>query len=112
MLGNIRLVIFLFSIIFLSSCSGSDSDLLKKLENSVGKHVELASKNELGYSVFRLSSITNFKWDRFYVFSEYVDSKQVSEITGIQWNGQPVPSGKKRILFIHGTDIVNYVDYE
>ncbi|WP_233260879.1 hypothetical protein, partial [Pedobacter sp. HMWF019] len=23
-----------------------------------------------------------------------------------------VPSGKKRILFIHGTDIVNYVDYE
>lgn len=105
-------VIFSFSFMLLSSCSGSDSNLLEKLKKSVNTHIELASKNELGYSVFRLSSITDFKWDRFYVFNEYVTSGQITEITDIQWNGPTVPSGKRRILFINGANIVDYVDYE
>ena len=60
----------------------------------------------------RLSSITTFKWDKFIVFEEYVTGRQISEITGIKWDGEAVPTGNRRVLFISKNRIVKYVDIE
>ncbi len=96
----------------LITCSGSNSQLLNGLQDSVKQRSETASKANTHYAILDLSSLTNFNWDKFYVFDEYVTNKQVREITGITWDGPDIPYGCKRILFIFQNEIVQYIDYE
>lgn len=47
----------------------------KKLQNAVTFHSDQAKKNKEKYSTFYLSSITDFEWDKFYIFDEYVTNE-------------------------------------
>jgi hypothetical protein len=85
---------------------------LKKLKTEVIEHSDKALNDNKDYSLIKLSSITNFKWNKFVVFEEYVTSKQISEIIGITWEGENVPSGNRRILFISENKVVKYIDIE
>ena len=37
--------------------------------------------------------------------------KNIAEITGINWEGDDVPSGRRRLLFIYKNKIIDYVDF-
>ena len=96
----------------LLSCSGSNKDLRDELEETIINKSNLAVTNKKKYSQLRLSDITRFDWDKFYIFEEYVGEKSIQEITGIDWDGNDVPSGNRRMLFISDNKIVQYMDFE
>lgn len=96
----------------LFSCSRSNTKFLKKLEDSVKFYSDQANKNKVKYSTLYLSSITDFEWDKFYIFDEYVTNEMINEITGLTWDGANVPGGNRRIVFIYKKKIVQYVDFE
>ncbi|WP_342333045.1 hypothetical protein [Pedobacter sp. FW305-3-2-15-E-R2A2] len=100
------------SICILFSCSRSNTKFLKKLQDSVRFYSNQANKNKVKYSTFYLSSITDFEWDKFYIFDEYVTNEMINEITGLKWDGSSVPAGNRRIIFIYKKDVVQYVDFE
>jgi len=108
---KIKYIINFTLLICLCGCSGSDRHLLHTLQNELENHVSLAKKDFRGYSVFKLSDITDFEWDKFYVFDEYVTNKQLKEITGVTWDGAAPSRGEKRILFIYKHKVVRYIDY-
>lgn len=107
-----RIINVLFFLCLLFSCSGSNKDLRNKLEEAIVNKSNLALKNNEKYSQFRLSDITDFDWDKFYIFEEYVNEKNIKEITGMEWEGADVPGGNRRILFINNREIVQYVDFD
>ena len=106
------LFVLAFSLYLITSgCSNPDSKLVTRLQDSVKSNIEKAKQSKSGYYTFRLSSVTTFDWDKFYVFDEYVTSKQVKRITGLDWNGSDVSSGERRLFFISKNKEVHYIDY-
>ena len=67
----------------LLSCSGSNKDLRDELEETIINKSNLAVTNKKKYSQLRLSDITRFDWDKFYIFEEYVGEKSIQQINGI-----------------------------
>ena len=108
---KVRYIVNVTLLMCLFGCSASDHHLLRTLQNEIEKHVALAKNDIKGYSTFKLSDITDFDWDKFYVFDEYVTNKQLKEITGITWDGAAPSRGDKRILFIYKQKVVRYIDY-
>jgi len=103
---------FLLIILIFTSCSNSDGALLKGIKRKVIEQADIAQKNGKEYSLFKMSSVTDFKWEKFYVFDEFLSDKNISDIIGIEWNGRTVPSGNKRLLFINKGEVIRYVDLE
>ncbi|WP_199141902.1 hypothetical protein [Pedobacter sp. ASV12] len=103
---------FLVIILFSLSCSSQNDEFLYKLQDKVKRSIEIAKKNKQKYSTFKLSSITSFKWDKFYIFDEFTTEENINEITGLKWAGPDVPSGCKRILFISNNEVVSYSDFD
>lgn|GEM_PF-2426469 len=108
---SVKYLISIILSICLLGCSESDHDLLQVLKKEIKDRADLAEKDSKGYSTFRLSDITNFQWDKFYVFDQYITDKDIKEITGITWDGDSPSEGEKRILFICKDKIVRYVDF-
>lgn len=107
----IKLIIPIVFISLLGSCSNSNRKLENKLREAIINKSNLAIQKHMRYSEIRLSEITNFKWDKFYIFEEYVTNKDINNITGIDWEGTDVPSGRRRLLFIYKKKIIDYVDF-
>ena len=103
---------FLGFACLLFSCSGSNRELRKKLQEVIINKSNVAITNGEKYSLLRLSDITDFDWDKFYIFEEYVSKKNITEITGIEWDGTDVPSGTRRMLFVYNNKITQYVDFD
>jgi len=105
-------IIFVSILLFLTSCSGSNNELRNRLKEVIIDKSNSAIKDKKNYSNFYLSEITDFDWDKFYIFEEYLTNRDINNITGIKWSGDDVPSGRRRILFIYKDEIVQYVDFE
>ncbi|RYF23506.1 MAG: hypothetical protein EOO42_07090 [Flavobacteriales bacterium] len=106
-----KIAVITFVTLVFASCKDNDG-FLDTLQKEVHYNCKLASENDQGFSTFKLSKITKFKWDRFYVFDEYVTEKNINSISGITWDGPDVPSGHKRLFFIYKGGEVNYFDFD
>lgn len=107
----LKVITIILFISILQACSGSDDKLEKKLREAIVHQSALAIQQHLDYSEIRLSTLTSFDWDKFYIFEEYVTNENISDVTGISWDGDGVPSGKRRLLFICKNKIIEYVDF-
>jgi len=105
-------IIFVSILLFFPSCSGSNKEFERKLKETIVAKSSSAMKNKKRYSDLHLSEYTNFDWDKFYIFDEYVTNRDINTITGIKWVGADVPSGCRRMLFIYKSEIVQYADFE
>lgn len=101
-----------FNLTLLGSCTASNDELGDKLQSVIINKSNLAAKLKKSHSELRLSEITDFEWDKFYIFEEYLSDKNISDITGIKWEGADVPDGHRRMLFIYKNKIVQYVDFK
>ncbi|PTS93389.1 hypothetical protein DBR11_25440 [Pedobacter sp. HMWF019] len=106
------LKILMIVSIAMVACSKSDDKFGSQFKKLIKSHSDLTKKTAKGYSTFRLSSITDFKWEKFYVFDEFLTDKNISDIIGIEWSGRTVPSGNKRLLFINKGEVTRYVDWK
>lgn len=105
-------MITLFISLLVFNCSGSNTELSESLEKNIREQIKKAASDSTGYSVFQLSSITNFEWDKFYVFDDSNTNDFISNAIGTEFKGSSIPSGKKRIIFIFKNTVVEYLDYE
>ena len=101
---NLLLLLIGFTLF---SCSDSDDTLLKKLQAAV----EAPPKNKAGYNVVQLDQLTDFEWDAMYYFGEEVNPKEMSDQLGFKWDGEAIPGGHDRLLFVYQNQVVNYIDY-
>lgn len=101
----------LISLLFFN-CSGSNTELSESLEKNIREHIKKAALDSTGYSVFKLSSITNFEWDKFYIFDDSNTNDFISVAMGTEFQGSSIPGGNKRIIFIFKNKVVDYLDYE
>lgn len=60
---------------------------------------------------FNLTSVTDFKWDKVFIFDEYYTDDEISKTIGIEWNGAEVWSNYRRLLFIQGEKVVHVEDF-
>lgn len=87
----------LIIIIFFSSCKKSISRLIIKECSSQ------TSKSE-----FVLGKITDFPWDKLYIFGQFTTSGEISKALNFQYSGTIVSEHEKRMVFT----FQNKVSYE
>ena len=68
-------------------------------------------KQNSGYVVMNLDSLTDFTWDSVYYFTEEVGAHHISTTIGFPWEGPSVPNSYKRLLFVHNHQVVTFVDF-
>lgn len=95
------------ALLWLASCSGSNSNLNDKLMKAVTEGEPGAE----GYKTIQMADLTDFDWDTMYYFQPNEDSEAISETLGFKWEGSVVPDNHRRLLFVKGQEVVSYVDY-
>lgn len=102
-----RYILPLIALLYLASCSDSNSSLEEKLMTAVTEGEVGAD----GYKTIQLSDLTDFEWETMYYFQPYEDKKVISDAIGFKWDGAEVKEGFRRLLFVKGDEVVSYVDY-
>ena len=91
----------LIAIILLQGCGQKISNqILTTLENC-----------DLESCTFEMAKLTDFQWSQVYVFDEYSDPEYISSIIGIEWSGEIVPDGNKRLFFVEDGEVIYFEDY-
>ncbi|UOQ99374.1 hypothetical protein MUN81_07705 [Hymenobacter sp. 5317J-9] len=97
--------------ILLVSCTGSNDDFFEKMSQRM-KPVRTMTE---GYRVLDLNSLTDFEWDTVYFFKggslADMDIKDINMTIGFEWNGPPIGSEVRRLLFVRGREVVSYTDF-
>lgn len=65
---------------------------------------------------FRLSSITEFEWDRVYVFASYASPENIEEELGFEWQGAEDSASRRSdalnlIVFVEDQRVVEAFDH-
>lgn len=101
--------ILLLLLVLVTSCTKEDKSLLTKLEQQLQPVRSMRS----GYRIIRLDSLTDFDWDRVYFIGDnsgFDTNDKISSIIGFKWSGMTIPNGSNRLLFVHQSEVVAYVD--
>ena len=102
-----RYILPLLALLYLASCSDSNTTLEEKLQAAVTE----GKADNNGYKTIQLSELTDFDWDMMYYFQPYEDKKVISDAIGFKWEGDEVKEGFRRLLFVKGKEVVSFVDY-
>ncbi|NET37570.1 MAG: hypothetical protein F6K19_37055 [Cyanothece sp. SIO1E1] len=93
--------LILFGAVFVFGCSTKVSDkILSTLE-----------KCDPSNCIFNMEEVTDFEWDRMYIFGEYSDQEYITRVIGMEWSGSMVSDGNKRFVFIDKDTVVYVEDY-
>lgn len=93
----------------LVGCTGSNDEFLEKMRQQM-KPVRTMTH---GYRVLNLSDLTDFEWDSVYFFrgGSVPDNAEINSKIGFEWDGESVPDGFNRLLFVRGREVVSYTDF-
>ena len=90
----------------LSACKGSlKEDLISKINKECGSH---ANSN----CIINLKDVTEFKWDKMYLFPNWTTNDSIAKVIGFKYNGDDVQDQYNRMLFTLGKKVVYEEDYE
>lgn len=102
-----KIIIIIFSIIFLAGCNVNKVNLNTKLEQSI-QSGEKKEKIKID-----LHTLTDFDWDKAYIFEPYTDQETIDKQLGVHFKD---PSNMKMrddiylIVFIQDNKVVQYAE--
>jgi hypothetical protein len=90
-----------------SACSQSDSALQKAIAGAVAVG---------DGTVFRMSDLAEFEWDRLHVIPPYTASDEIDRELGFHWPSAQSTGIEQRddialLVFVRGAEVVRYVDF-
>jgi len=86
--------------LFLCSCTNEYCDRLKVTIDEI-------YNSEQSESIINLREVYNFEWDVLYIFKEYEQPEDISEIIGFDCKCDKVPDLEEMYLFVKDSKIVN-----
>ncbi|MFT8322719.1 MAG: hypothetical protein ABF649_17750 [Bacillus sp. (in: firmicutes)] len=105
-----KLIILFISLMILASCSQSSG----KNNNELGKSIMSAmDKNDA--KEMDLTDVTDFSWDKAYIFNPYTSQKSINEQLGVKFKD---PSGIDSrddiylIVFLKQNKVIHYAEIE
>lgn len=98
-------VLLAATIAFLSGCS-------KSFDQEIAQYIELNCKDlEIEECTIDINDITEFEWDRMYVFGGLTIPSEIDGALGFMCNCDPVEDNYMRIVFVNGDQVVNQSEY-
>lgn len=103
-----RIVLMFFFLIILASCSQSTGIHNKELEKSISSAME-----KEGVEKIDVNSLTDFNWEKAYIFTPYTTQETISEQLGVNYKD---PSNLyyrddiNLIVFLDNNKVVQYVE--
>lgn len=79
------------------------NDLITKVDRQCGDKPK-------GSCIVNLKDVTDFKWDRMYIFPNWTSSDTISKITGLNYTGNDVEDQYYRMLFVSRNAVVHEED--
>ncbi len=113
---KISLIIFIIICSFiLIGCSISQQKQQKELENNLISAIEKKRGNDKQV-IIKLNSLTNFQWDKFYIFLPYSQVEDINKTLGFVWVGASkstidVRDGICLLVFVRDNKVVQYLEY-
>jgi hypothetical protein len=93
----------------LTGCSALGGGTSDSLAEAVEQSAETGA-------TFRLSSVTEFEWDRAYVVAPYASAETVNRQLGFHWDdaegAAPKTDAKSLIVFVNGGEVVEAFDFD
>jgi hypothetical protein len=93
-------VIFYLSIIILLGCQ---NNIQKKIVHKITRQCKDAHT-----CILKIRDVTDFEWDRMYIFNESVRLEEVNKILGFKYDY--FEDIARRIIFTKGNKVVNHED--
>jgi len=90
-------VVFIIALLSLVSCNHS-------LKHKIHNYCLDSTKCEL-----KLADITDFKWDKLYVFDYFQTDSLIDRVIGVHYSSKNYPFGAQKYIFLYKNDIV-YAD--
>tara|TARA_Y100001935_G_C17269936_1_gene491351 strand:+ start:856 stop:1392 length:537 start_codon:yes stop_codon:yes gene_type:complete len=101
--GKINMIAF-YLIVTLMTCNQSIADIMTDTLDQKCTLEELCE--------FDLSVVTDFEWDKVYIFREYFTEEDISKTIGINWTGSEVGNNNQRFVFIKDNKVVYVEDFD
>jgi len=100
-----RFLITIFAVfsMILWSCRSVETNILGKVENEIGKQIENNCVRERK-CVLEINSVTDFQWDKMFVFDFGVERDKIVEIIGL--NVSVSDDLTRKIVFIRNSKVV------
>lgn len=86
-------------ILIITSCKES-------LEKNLIDAIDVQCQNPKTDCKLSFKNVTEFKWERMYVFGSWTTSKEISNNLHIAYNGNDVPDNHTRLLFVNDKSVV------
>lgn len=110
----IGLIAVIISIIYIYGCDLSlfednDDKILESSLNMVFNKTKQLNKGDS--LVFRMDTVTHFKWDKMYAFNHIDDKKAIEEKLGFDWDTNFLDIGEydNLFVFVKKEEVVSYV---
>ncbi|WP_234396931.1 hypothetical protein [Bacillus massiliglaciei] len=101
-----KLTVVILSLLLLVGCAQHN----KELEKSFSSIVEEKSKNEID-----VKSITNFDWEKAYLFTPYTPQESINEQLGVDFHDRSSIDYRDDIyllVFLHDDKVVQYAEMD
>jgi hypothetical protein len=103
----LKKVIFSIPIVVLLSGCGNN------LQNRVAERITQECGNKpMPNCKIELRTVTEFKWDKMYIFGSWTTSDSISKTIGFKYSGDDIGDDTQIILFTNGKQIVYQEDID
>jgi hypothetical protein len=114
-LNHYRINALLVFTILISSCvnKSQEDTVTKKNMLAVFEKCEILKDNEI--FCLKINSVTNFKWDKMYAFTNAYGEEDFEEQLGFEWEGavdSDFDHKNNMFVFTHNDKVVSFVYFE
>lgn len=103
--NDFSLVVVLLLVIISSCTNNVTDDLIKKTEQK-------CADNEHSPCIITLNEVTEFQWDKLYLFPSWTNSDTISNRIGFEYTRDDVPDDYTRMLFTKQKQVVYEEDFK
>lgn len=103
-----KITIIIFSLLLLVGCSQSSVQQNRELEESIHSIVEDKNISEIN-----INSLTNFDWDKAFLFAPYTTQKSIDEQLGIDFKDPSkidIRDDIYLLVFLNDNKVVHYAE--
>ncbi|MEI4771995.1 hypothetical protein WAX74_20575 [Psychrobacillus sp. FJAT-51614] len=103
-----KITVIIFSLLLLVGCSQSNVQQNTKLEESIHSIVEDKNISEIN-----INSLTNFDWDKAFLFAPYTTQESIEEQLGVDFKDPSkidIRDDIYLLVFLNGKKVVHYAE--
>lgn len=103
-------IILLIGIFFLYICKKDNSNNIININNGIIRNNLTALLDFNESKKIRFNELTQFEWEKVYIFDPYISKEKIFESIGFKWSGikeQTTESGMQ-IVFVNNNNVVCY----